>query len=285
MSSRQTLGVSVLGVSLLATSCMLGGESRLAQGQLYATGDPNYDGFFRDVHQQQVDEASWGDDKKGAHKSLVASLDLTPDAPEVTIIQVTHESSSKVARQPGSVRLEIDGTTAHVTASGVTGDGGALFHAIEDTAHLELERAKRLRGVEPKLDALTKQGAELETHVKADFGKFGGGKGNDVANELTSAHEILTKLKARAESEARESEDFVADLGRALMTASEAKTAHAERKKKKRDRDEPATAANAKPAAPATDAPAAAPKAPPPPKPVEKPAEKPAAETGEVFTP
>jgi hypothetical protein len=284
MSSRQTLGVSVLGVSLLATSCMLGGESRVAQGQLYATGDPSYDAFFRDVHQQQVDEASWGDDKKGAHKSLVASLDLTPDAPEVTIIQVTHESSSKVARQPGSVRLEIDGTTAHVTASGVTGDGGALFHAIEDTAHLELERAKRLRGVEPKLDALTKQGAELETHVKADFGKFGGGKGNDVANELTSAHEILTKLKARAESEARESEDFVADLGRALMTASEAKTAHAERKKKKRDRDEPATAANAKPAAPATDAPAA-PKAPPPPKPVEKPADKPAAETGEVFTP
>jgi hypothetical protein len=281
MSSRQTLGVSVLGVSLLATSCMLGGESRLAQGQLYASGDPTYDAFFRDVHQQQVDEASWGDDKKGAHKSLVATLDLTPDAPEVTIIQVTHESSSKIARQPASVRLEIDGTTAHVTASGGTGDSGALFRAIEDTAHLELERAKRLRGVEPKLDALTKQGAELETHVKADFSKFGGGKGNDVANELTSAHEILTKLKARAESEARESEDFVADLGRALMTASEAKTAHADRKKKKRD--EAATAANAKPVAPPSDAPAAAPKAPPP-KPVEKPAEKPA-ETGEVFTP
>jgi hypothetical protein len=280
MSSKQTLCVS-----LLATSCMLGGESRLAQGQLYASGDPTYDAFFRDVHQQQVDEASWGDDKKGAHKSLVASLDLTPDAPDVTIVQVTHESSSKVARQPGSVRLEIDGTTAHVTASGGTGDSGALFHAIEDTAHLELERAKRLRGVEPKLDALTKQGAELETHVKADFSKFGGGKGNDVASELTSAHEILTKLKARAHAEARASEDFVADLGRALVTASEEKTAHADsKKKKKREREEAATAANAKPAAPASDAPAA-PKAPPPPKPVEKPAEKPAAETGEVFTP
>src|SRR5579863_4152116 len=121
---------------LLVTSCMLNGPSRVGQGQLYTSGNPNYDAYFRDVHQQQVEAASWGDDKKGAHKSLVSSLELTPDAPDVTIVQAAHETSSKVAKQPGSVHLDIDGTAAKVVASGGAGDGGALFKAIEDTAHL-----------------------------------------------------------------------------------------------------------------------------------------------------
>lgn len=60
MSSLQTLCLS-----LLTASCMLGDGSRIAQGQPYASGDPTYDAFFRDVHQQQVDETSWGDDRRG----------------------------------------------------------------------------------------------------------------------------------------------------------------------------------------------------------------------------
>ena len=216
---------------------------------------------------------------------------------------MTHDSSSKLAKQLGSVHLEIDGTTAHVVASAGTGDAGPLFHAIEDTAHQELERAKRLRGgVLGKLDALAKQDADLEAHVKTDFAKYGGMKQNDVASELASAHDVLAKLKVLAESEARESEDFVADLGRALETASEEKAARAEtRHKKKHDEVAPS---NAKPVAQASDQTAAAPKAPSPPKAAEKVAEKPAekvavkapekpaekaaekpAETGEVFTP
>jgi hypothetical protein len=255
---------------------MLSGESRVAQGQLYTSGNPTYDAFFRDVHQSQVDASSWGDDKKGAHKALVTSLELTPDAPDVTIVQATHESSSKVAKQPGSVRLETDGTTVHVVASGGAGDGGALFHAIEDAAHLELERAKRLHAAEPKLDALAQRGAELETHVKTDFGKYGDTKENEVAGELAAIHDVVAKLKARAESEARESEDFVADLGRALETASEEKAAKAETRHKRKREEAPATATTKSAATPPDQAAAPAPKAPPPPKP---------ADTGEVFTP
>jgi hypothetical protein len=273
MKSLRSL--SAVCPALLAASCMLSGSSRTASGQLYTSGNPTYDAFFRDVHQQQVEAASWGDDKKGAHKLLVASLELLPDAPDVTIVQATHESSSKVAKQPGSVKLELDGTTAHVVASGGAGDGGALFRAIEDTAHQELERAKRMHSVEPKLDALVKQDAELEGRVKTDFTQYGESKENEVATELLSVHEVITKLRARAESEARESEDFVADLSRALETASEDKAAHVEARHAKKSGS---PAASPKPAAQASDQAAPAPKvaAPATPKP---------ADTGEVFTP
>jgi hypothetical protein len=279
------LGRSGCGVMLLTASCMLNGASRVGQGQLYASGNPTYDAYFRDVHQQQVDAASWGDDKKGSHRALVASLDLTPDAPDVTIVQAAHEASSKVAKQPGSVRLDVDGTAAHVVAAGGAGDAGPLFRAVEEAAHMELERAKRLHGVEPKLDTLAKLGGDLGGRVKGDFAKYGDAKENEVATELAASIDVLGKLKSHAGGEARESEDFVADLERALETASEEKAAKlvaTKRTKKKDASQSPKTAAASSdapaPAAKAAAAPAPKPAepAPPPPKP---------ADTGEVFTP
>jgi hypothetical protein len=276
---RTTLACAALA---LAPACMLNPASRTAQGQLYTSGNPTYDAFFRDVHQHQVDAASWGDDKKTAHHALVGALDLTPDAPDVTIVQATHEASSKVAKQAGSVRLDVDGTTAHVVASSGT-DGGALFHAIEDSAHQELERAKRLHGEGPKLDALTKTANDLEGRVKADFDKYGTAKENEVASEILATIDVIAKLRTRADGEARESEDFVADLERALETASEASAQKQVARRKKRPAADTAAASTPSPKpAPVADQsppPAAArpaPVVPPPPKP---------ADTGEVFTP
>jgi hypothetical protein len=260
-------------------ACMLSGESRIAHGYLYTSGNPTYDAFFRDVHQQQLDEQTWSDDRNGAHKALVASLDLTPDTPDVTIVQTTHESASKVAKQAGSLRLVDDDATApHVVMTGSAGDGGALFHAIEDTARLELDRAKRLRAVEPRLDSLAKQAADLELHVKADFGKYGGGKETEVGHELAATKDAVAKLRAHAEAEARESEDFVADLGRALETASEDKRVEVHRGRPPRKREESvAPAASKKASASTPDQPPPPPRpAPPPPKP---------ADPAEVFTP
>jgi hypothetical protein len=130
--------------------------------------------------------------------------------------------------------------------------------------------------VEPKLDALAKTDADLEARVKTDFTQYGESKENEVATELMSVHDVISKLRARAESESRESEDFVADLSRALETASEDKVARVETRHKKKH-DDGAPAASPKPAAQASDQTAATPKAQPAiPKP---------ADTGEVFTP
>jgi hypothetical protein len=283
---RTTMNLGLTLVALAASGCMMNGTSRTATGQLYTSGNPTYDTFFHDVHQQQVDAAGWGDDKKGAHRSLVAALELTPDAPDVTLVQATHEAASKVAKLPGSVKLDVDGTTAHVVASGGASDGGALFRAIEDTTHGELERAKRMHAVGPKLDALSNQASVLEGRVKSDFEKNGLNKENEVAGELMSSTDVILKLKSHAESEARESDDFVADLERAVETASEASAAKVvarhDTMKKKRDKGEKADKSDtasppSKPSTPSGDS------SPPPPKPA-APAPKPA-DTGEVFTP
>jgi hypothetical protein len=118
--------------------------------------------------------------------------------------------------------------------------------------------------------------------VKADFDKYGTAKENEVASEILATIDVIAKLRTRADGEARESEDFVADLERALETASEASAQKQVARRKKRPAPDAATAPTPSPkAAPVADqaaTPAAkpAPVVPPPPKP---------ADTGEVFTP
>src|SRR5262249_40054150 len=68
--------------------------SKVAQGQLYLSGEQRFDAYFRDVHAIQVWAAQWPEDKRQTRKPLVSILDLTPDAADVTIIQATHEKIS-----------------------------------------------------------------------------------------------------------------------------------------------------------------------------------------------
>src|SRR5438045_8731857 len=114
MQSTMILRAAAIVAIVGTTSCMMNGASRTAQGQLYVTGRPQYDAYFHDVHGAQVEAASWGEDKKGSHKSLVTALDLTPDAPDVTLVQAAHERAAKYAPPAGMLRLELSATDAPV---------------------------------------------------------------------------------------------------------------------------------------------------------------------------
>jgi hypothetical protein len=91
-----------------------------------------------------------------------------------------------------------------------------LFRSIEATTRTELERAKTLRTFPTKIDQLTKTAHELLTKVQDDFPKKKG-TAADVTDELNGAIEVLTNLSNTSRSSAREAEDFVADLQRAVQ--------------------------------------------------------------------
>lgn len=269
----------VFGVALLllsSASCVYG-PAKVAQGQLFRTGNPEFDAYFADVHQQQADAATWDDEEKAARKPLATSLELTPDAPDVSLVQGAYEASTRVAKQPGSVRLDVDGTTVHVSTNSGASDS-AVFKGVEESSHLQLERAKRLHALESKYDGLVSKGNDLTGKVKDAFRKYGPSRENEVTAELNAAIAAVAALKTREQSEARGSEDFVSDLERALETASEEKAVKvAKRTRKRRDDSSPARVNVAsKPAAPSSDPAPAAAKPAAPAKP---------ADPGEVFTP
>lgn len=268
----------VLVVFAIGTSAcnLLGGPSKVRNGELFETGEVRYDAYFKEVHDLQMSSAGWVDDRKASRRPLVDTLKLTPEAADVSIVQAAHERINGVARDVGPTKLEIVGEEAHLTAVGASKVDDAtreLFKAIEATARAELLRGKALRTLPPKVDELTKNGRALEPHVREEFAKHGGRVGTDVQDELAASYEVLGSVSRDSRNGAREAEDFVADLQRAVATDPGdsndkppppiPKTAHTPK---------PSGAAAPRPETPRPETPK-----PPPPKPSEpKAADKPA---------
>ena len=278
-SSRAKTCTRVAYFALLASCTLFGQPSRVKQGELVETGDARYDAYFKDVHDMQVTSVGWSDERQAACRPLVDELRLAPDAAGVSIVQEAHERVKAVSHDVGPTKLEVSGDEAHVVAENsakVDEPTRNLFKLIENCAHTELARSRALKDVPARVDTVVKNGRELEPHIRDDFAKHGGRVAEDVQAEMTASYDALSEISKNARSGAREAEDFVADLQRAVGSSQPAEAAAKEEtdeppkgKKKKSEKtaektqDKPAD----KPAATTTDKPADKPKPKPKPAP------------------
>lgn len=278
MRSRNALKIACLA---FVASCTLFGQSnRVKSGELVETGDARYDAYFKDVHDMQVTAVGWSDERQAACRPLVDELRLPPDAVGVSIVQETHERVKEISHDVGATKLEVTGDEAHITAANTNNVDETtrnLFKMIETCAHTELSRSHAFKDVPNRVDAITKTGRELEPHIRDDFAKHGGRVAEDVQTEMTASYDALSDISKNARSGAREAEDFVADLQRAVGSSLPAPPKDdtdeppTKGKKKKGDKSEKSEKAAEK----SSDKPAPAATADKPPPPVEKPKPKP----------
>jgi hypothetical protein len=270
---------------MFVASCTLFGPSnRVKSGELVETGDARYDAYFKDVHDMQVTAVGWSDERQAACRPLVDELRLPPDAVGVSIVQETHERVKEVSHDVGPTKLEVSGDEAHITTANtdkVDETTRNLFKMIETCAHTELSRSHALKEVPNRVDALTKTGRELEPHIRDDFAKHGGRVAEDVQTEMTASYEVLSDISKNARGGAREAEDFVADLQRAVGSslpiepkedadeAPKGKKKHdkltGEKSAEKTDKSDKPTTVDKPPSAPPVDKPKPKPKPAPPP--------------------
>jgi hypothetical protein len=208
------------GMFVLVAGCALfNPPSKVKSGQLFETGQAPYDDYFTKVHALQLEAANWPDAKKAARRNLIDELKIATDAPEVTIAQATHERMVAIAHVVGSTRLDLrDDDAKLVLASESRGDASVkdFTKALMGTIDAELKRKKEMHDVPPKCDELAKTGRELEPRVKTDFVKNGGTAMADVHDELQASFDVLEQISTTARLGARETEDFVADMQRAI---------------------------------------------------------------------
>lgn len=277
------------GFAFLASCTLFGTSNRVKTGELVETGDARYDAYFKDVHDMQVTAVGWSDERQAACRPLVDELRLAPDAAGVSIVQETHERVKEIAHDVGPTKLEVTGDEAHITAANtdkVDETTRNLFKMIETCAHTELSRSHAFKEVPTRVDTVVKTGRELEPHIRDDFAKHGGRVAEDVQSEMTASYDALSDISKNARGGAREAEDFVADLQRAVGSplpappkddADEApkgkkrkgggeKSAEKTDKSDKSDKtDKPAATADKPPTPPPADKPKPKPKPPPPP--------------------
>lgn len=194
---RLVLAAFLMGAAVPA--CEPLSLSKVAQGQLYQPGDSRFDGFFESVHKEQVDAASWGDDRKAARKPLVSVVAVTPNASDAAMVEALEARTKK-----GSSDLT------------------AVTPAVDETSRAELERAKKLEVAGERLEQLAVQGRELADQQRRDYVNRGADKADEkksaemreVKSELYSAVDVISSLASDAKRGARSAKAFVADIQR-----------------------------------------------------------------------
>jgi hypothetical protein len=207
--------VLVFGTSACS---VLGAPSKVRAGELYAPGSARYDVYFAEIHALQVGALAWPVEGRNARKPLLDALKLAPEADDAAIAQATKDRLNK-----GLLHLDVRGSDVHVTevsAAGPEESPRDLVAAVEVTAHAEIERSKKLSEFPARVEALSKSGHELETHIAEDFAGQGQ-KPFEVKEELHASYDVLSALTADADRERQGAQQLVAELGRAVSTGSE----------------------------------------------------------------
>jgi hypothetical protein len=266
--------VAVFAIGVVAPTFASGCDfvntpTKVANGQLYTSGDGKYDPYFNQVHQEQVTAASWPDDSKAARKSIVVALNLRPGASNSTIFSAAREKK---------------------------GDA-ALGSVIDETTSAERARSKKLTAASEKLDDLHKRGEDLKKQVieerrnlaadKADEQKVK--QKDELKREMTAAVEAVSTMMSDAKSGSKEADELARKLRGAWTGKDDEEAPPADPPKDEKKEEKPAAKPPLakKPAGKPAAKPAAATQ--PTEKPAdEKPAPKPAPAqkpADEVFNP
>ena len=271
--SRRVRAIGAALLSAVALAACLGPLSRVHEGALYRTGESAYDAYFKDVHDLQLVDAAFTDERKASRKPLTDALELTPDPSDAIVTQLARERVLAAAASIGATKLDISEDGArYTTSTGTRGgpDAEKLIVAIETVAASELERAKKLKDFQPRIEAALKTGHDLEPHVKEEFTKYGAQKPIEVRQEMSGSIDALTVMNHHARREARNAEAFVADLARAVTTGGAADAGSASSAwptMSARPSPGPAPSASASSSASSSPSASSAPKLPPPPPP------------------
>lgn len=203
---------------IAATGCDLleiGVKSKVADGQLYASGEGRFDLYFQKVHAEQVARKAWDADKKAAKKPVASFAGVSEGQSNAALFDALKGKASGV-----QYKLDADGKVA-VPPKG----DAALARAVEETVRLELAHAKRVKDAGARAEDLAREGDSLGNAVKERYAASGGDKEREVKRELKAAVVAMRQIARDARHEDSDTEDFVKGLGEAIGSGAPPKAA------------------------------------------------------------
>jgi len=269
------------------------GPSQVAQGRYYATGNPDYDEFFVELHRLQVELKDAPERVAEPRAALAKFLEVGLDAEELK------EAVTKKATELGTRQLKLAVVpptdpekpfTLRVTGT-PSGPDAELEKQLEETLAKVSEWKLVIGGWQKLLDELPGREVALEGSLDAAFVGTSPGTRAEIKNNLTDGQKIIGILVGRAKDAEHSNSELLDALTASLGEASSADkpSEHAatpppaaDKKPSRRSapapKPRPSKAAETKPAPPApkaAPAPKPAPHAaehsevPPPPKPTQ----------------
>jgi hypothetical protein len=266
----------------LASGCSVfapKGPSVVARGEYYSAGKPEYDSFFIQLHDKQVQLLAAPEELKTAKKNLAQAVGLTADASNDSLSQELGQELNKLASQGLKVRLDAPPASS-------SGDASATLYSSDTTTTTPLRALlpqeatrlvrsrNRMLASRGELDKLRVLGITLETQIDQAFRVDGPWKRNEVRKNLNDGQKVITLMQARAQEIADDDAKLLALLTAAANTGPSLGKNTAYASAPPEEPSAPGKRPAPRAAAPASAHPAAPPKAAP------APATKPAGKRG-----
>jgi hypothetical protein len=213
------LALTVAGCGLFAST----GPTQVARGEYYAAGKPEYDAFFIELHQKQVELLAAPSEPKKAREGLTQATGLMPDASDESLRERIQQELRKLGNQGLRLRLEAPAPTSTLDAS-------ATLHASDTTTATPLRevlprdttRLVRSRNAmlaaKAALEKLRVKGIQLEGGIEQAFRVDGPWKRDEVRRNLADGQKLITLMQSRAQEVFDEDQRLI-DLVTAAATS------------------------------------------------------------------
>jgi len=219
----------LLGSSALLGGCAIfggGGPSTVAQGQYYSSGNPQYDQYFIELYDLQVQLEAAPQVPPSERQSLAQILGLSPETPIEGVTQRLHEEAVKLSRTGVHMRLEQSAPTdkpeaasATIRATARPKDASlAWIERVETSATNLLRTSVQMKADGARLAKLEVDTVNLDAEVPKAFAEAHVGKQGEVKKNLADAQKLITLMKARSAEVQSECDELLANLAKAVNT-------------------------------------------------------------------
>lgn len=203
MSLKAALSLALAltaGCSLLTPN----GPSDVARGEYYAAGKPEFDSFFIELHDKQVELLAAPNEPADARKNLTQTLNLTPDASDDSLKERLTQELKKLASQGLRLRLEVPEPSQNVDASATlyaseTSTSTPLRTVLPEQATRLLRSRNRMLAAQTELQKLSVNGIALDGSIASAFRTDGPWKRSEVHKNLDDGQKVITLMQSRAQ--------------------------------------------------------------------------------------
>ncbi|MBK7584535.1 MAG: hypothetical protein IPI67_30655 [Myxococcales bacterium] len=203
---RRLFWATPLALTLGATACFAlpnTGPTPVSRAELYQSSEPEYDAFFKELHDVQMTVVAASNEQLAARRALATELGLDPRASMELITARFEKQLDELAKHGSSLHVEFIGldegaseTDAVVTLSDASGSSKptSLSKALEQIAKGSAKLALRVRAAAKTLEALKSKLPGLEGAVDERFRLLGPARTKETHRNLTDARITLPSL-------------------------------------------------------------------------------------------
>lgn len=199
--------------------------SQVQEGRLYQSGQSEFDGLFRELHDLQLLVASATEEERQIRKVLALAISVEEGATRQLLADKVAAKAADLAAKKIRIRLEIEGleaddegdTMAQAKLAGSLDDTSRQFvEATALAARQELRFAARLRHAQKRIEHLAHHAAALDPWVDSTFGGQGAIKTAEVRRNLEDARRQFPLLTVRVSELSEEARRTVQKLASAM---------------------------------------------------------------------